>query len=300
MEIILLGSILLLRVVQSITGKACSKRMPSEPSEIVFYMSFRMAISALFAVILLMLSGGILGEILNMPTSGWLIACLTGITLTVSTICGLFAMRYVSVVLSSLFGAAGLLIPTIGGIFLYKQRVAAGQWIGILFLFAAAVLLAASSQKTNGKITPKAIGLLFGSMLANGSTMLLQTLFKNYVPNGNVSVYSFLQFAIPAVALFIAGMLFSGPPGTAIWKNLKPLTGVTLFASASLFGISQVSTIASAVIPLAVLFPISDGGHTVIAAIVAALIYKERFTVKNAFGILIGVSGLVMIKLLGV
>ncbi len=299
MEIILLGSILLLRVVQSITGKSCSKLMPADFVGIVNYMSLRMGLSAVGAVVLLIIGGGALSSFGDLSALGWLISIATGAAITVSSICSLLVLKSASVALGSLFGAAGLLVPTISGIFIYNQQVNVWQWLGILCLFAAAVLLGSSSGKTNGKITAKTLLLLFGSMLANGSTMLLQTLFKSYVPDGNVSLYSFLQFVIPCAFLFIVSVLLSVKSQTKLPKIDKKLFGFTVFAALALLGISQISTVASQTIPVAVLFPISDGGGTVISAIVAATMFKEKFTVKSTLGIIIGIGGLVMIKLLG-
>ncbi len=297
-QTMLLGGILLSRVVQSITGKSCSRLMPSSMREVTVYMSLRMGLSAFAAMVSFLVSADILEAFSSMSVLGFVLAMLTGVAITVSSICGLMVLNGSSVALGSLFSAAGLLVPTIGGIFIYNQNVKIGQWAGILALFAAAMLLASSSGKTNGKITPKTVFLLFGSMLSNGATMLLQTLYKTYVPEGDVSLYSLLQFAIPSVVLFAVGLLKSKKEGQPLPKFDKMLIMFTVLAAVALFSISQISTVASAVIPVAVLFPISDGGGTVISAIVAAVMFKERFTVKSALGVIVGVAGLVMIKLL--
>ncbi len=235
-----------------------------------------------------------------MSVWGWIISAATGICIALSSICSLLVLKSASVALGSLFSAAGLLVPTVSGIFIYNQPVSAGQWTGILCLFVSAVLLGSSSGKTNGKITLKTVILLSGSMLSNGATMLLQTLFKSYVPNGNVSLYSFLQFIIPSVFLFAISFAVAAKAKEKIAKTDKKLFVFTVFAALALLGISQISTVASEHIPVAVLFPVSDGGGTVISAIVAATMFKEKFTVKSTLGIIIGISGLVMIKLLGV
>ncbi len=299
MEFLILGAILLLRVVQSITSKSCSKLMPTDFGSIISYMSLRMGLSAIGAVALLIIGGSVTSSFVDMPALGRLIAIGTGFAITLSSICSLLALKSASVALGSLFSAAGLLVPTVSGIFIFNQQVKIGQWLGIICLFAAAVLLGSSSGKTNGKVTAKTIILLFGSMLANGTTMLLQTLFKSYVPDGNVSLYSFLQFAVPCVFLFVLSISRSARSHTRLPKTDKKLLIFTVFASLALLGISQISTIASQTIPVAVLFPISDGGGTVISAIVAATMFKEKFTLKSTLGIIIGIGGLVMIKLLG-
>ncbi len=307
MELIYLGCILLLRVVQNIAKKANSNLAPTTPRGVSVYLSLMNGFSAGFALILLLLSGNIIASIAGLPALGWIISCATGATLTISTLCSLFALKGSSIVLGSLFGMAGLIIPTIFGIFIYNQSVSWLQWFGIALLFVAAVLLASSSKKTNGKLTIKTVLLLFLSMLANGFTMLLQTLYKNFLPSADVTLYTFFQFFIPSIVMLLVFFIMSIPKARANLdvaqqkeensiKFSKKLIFFMLLSAVSIFGISQISTIASAIIPVAVLFPISDGGAVIIAAIVAAVIYKEKITWKSALGIVIGIIAVCIMK----
>lgn len=301
MEFALFGSILALRVVQNITSKSCSKLMPTDGFGLSTYMSLKMGLSAVAAFVFLIVSlrGNVIGSITTLSPLGWILSIGTGLTITISSICSLLCMHGASIALVVLFGSAGLLVPTISGIFIFGQKIAVGQWLGIACLMVAAVLLASSSNKTNAKINTKTILLLFGSMLANGATMLLQTLYKAYVPNGNVSLYSFLQFAIPSLGLLAVGLIGRKKQKVEGQKISKKLFIITLLSAIALFGISQISTVASAIIPVAILFSISDGGNTVISAVVAALFFKEKFTLRSLIGIIVGVGGLIMMKLLG-
>ncbi len=298
-QLLYLGGILLLRVVQKISGKANSKEMPRDPRGISAYMAMRMGLSAVAALLLLLLSGSVLNAVSELPPLGWLISCATGLTLTLSSICSLLALHGSSIVLGALFSMAGLLIPTISGIFIFGQAVSFLQWGGIACLFGAAWLLASASQKTNGKLTGKTLVLLFGSMLANGGTMLLQALYKTYVPTGSVTLYSLLQFAIPALAMLLLFGGYSARPQREPVRFSLRLVIFTVLGAVALFGISQISTIASETIPISVLFPVSDGGGAVISAIVAAVVYKEKLTFKSAVGILVGILGVCAMKLGG-
>ncbi len=232
-----------------------------------------------------------------MPLLGWLLALSTGITLTMASLISLIVMKKAVIVLVSLIGTAGLLVPTVSGIFLYGQAIKIGQGAGIGLLFVATLFLSAQSKATNGKLEIKTILLLIGYMISNGGTMLLQTLYKKYVPTGSVSIYSFLQFAIPSIILLILASLWSVKEKKPMPHIEKRLMGYTVFAAAALFGISQISTIASAMVPVAVLFPISDGGGMIISAAVAAIMFKEKLTIKSVCGIIVGILGIILLKL---
>ncbi len=263
---------------------------------LVSFNAISMGMSALFAGLLLLATFSF-QDFATLSLLGWLIACATGVTICIASVCSLLAMRGSSILLDSLFSMAGLLVPTVSGIFILSQTVVPLQWMGMVLLFGSAFLLASSSKKTNGRITAKTMVLLFGSMLANGSTMLLQVLFKTYVPTGSVLVYSFLQFAIVAVFLFMAALILSRKEKQKLYVPDKKLMAFTAVSAGALFGISQLSTMASAVVPVAVLFPISDGGGMIISALVADLIYKEKINLKSSLGIIIGITGLILMKL---
>ncbi len=298
MELVYLGAILAFRVVQKTASKATSLEMPHTATGMSLFMSVKMGMSAAAALSMLLLSGSAGESLAALPPLGWVISCATGLTLSVSTICSLLALRGSSITLGALFSMAGLLIPMISGIFLYDQPVSLFQWGGVVALLAAAWLLAAASQQTNGRLTLRTLVLLVGSMTANGCTMLLQTLYKAYVPEGSVSLYSFLQFAIPAVLMLL---FFLGSAGETqkSFKFSKKLLFATAASAVALFGISQTATVASETVPIAVLFPVSDGGGAVIAAIVAAVVYHEKLTVKSGLGILVGIVGVCIMKLGG-
>ncbi len=293
--IFILG-ILLLRVFQKISSKAISNDIPSNIVGLSGYNAISMGISAAFAAILLIFNFSI-KEFTNISSLGWIIACLTGATICVSSICSLLAMRGSSILLNSLFGMAGLLVPTISGIFIFDQKVEPMQWLGLISLFVAALLLTSSSKKTNGKITVKTVLLLLGSMLSNGCTMLLQVLYKTYVPMGSVLVYSFLQFSITAAVLFVIAFIWSKITNSKIFVPNKKLMSFTFISAGSLFGISQLSTMASAIVPIAILFPVSDGGGMIISALVGDMVYKEKMNIKSYFGIIVGVVGILFMKL---
>ena len=297
-ELMYLGGILSFRVLQKISNKAISNDMPGKAHGVSAYLSMSMGMSAAVAFILL-LFGDASKDIVSMPPEGWGISVATGVTLTISVTCSLFALRGSSMVLGALFGMAGLLVPIISGIFIFGQSVSPMQWGGILLLFIAAWLLASSSEKTNGKLTLKTLFLLLGSMLSNGGTMLLQTLYKHYVPEGNVSLYSFLQFLIPAVTMLILTFILRANGKVDRFRPSKKLVIFTAISAVSLLAISQLSTMASAVVPVAVLFPVSDGGGMIISAIVASVMYKEKLNVKSVIGIAAGILAIVSMKVFG-
>lgn len=106
-------------------------------------------------------------------------------------------------VLASLAGSAGLLLPCITGIFMFDEPMSAVQFIGIGLLIFSGWLLIGYSKEQTGSFTMRTMLLLLGSMLSNGMVMVSQKMFSKFLPNESASVFSFLAFGLLGVGMLI-------------------------------------------------------------------------------------------------
>lgn len=274
----------------------CNKRVSGSiggTREFLQYAAFRNVLCAVLALAMIIISGnGFRADLLTV-----LISALSGLCLTASLCLGLLALRSGTVALTSMFGTAGLLIPAIAGIFLFDEPVSAGQWIGIAIFFVAAYLLISSSKRIYTGFSAKTVLLLLGVLMAEGCTMLSQQMFAMYVPDGDVSVFSFFSFGIPSVVICLYLLLSHKKRENEKKSSLTPTAmrlGVVL--AVAVFIINQLATLAASVVSPIVLFTFINGGSTIIGAIVAAVAFKEKLTPRSVLGVLIGVLALIIIK----
>lgn len=288
---IYIGIILLCRVAQHMCNKKASNGVQGTTA-LLTYATFRNVLSAVLALFAILISGN--GFRCNVLTI--IISVLSGICLTASTYLGMLALRNGTVALTSMFGTAGLLIPAVAGIFMFGKPVSIGQWVGIAVFFAAAYLLISSSKKIYAGFSFKTLLLLCAVLLTEGCTMLSQQMFAQYVPNGDVSVFSFFSFGIPGVVMTFY-LLIAHKGGKTEESKLAPkVLGFGVILSVAVFVINQLATLAAAVVSPVVLFTFINGGSTIIGTIVAAVVFREKLTVKSVVGVLIGVTALIMIK----
>ena len=289
-----LFSILIARVVQAIF----SKRSSNEVDNIVLtvkYTAYKCAVSAGFGLILLLTD--ISNIRFDLPTVS--IAALSGVSLFFSTFFSIYGMKSGTVSLVSMFGTAGLLVPIIAGVFLFDQPVSLMQGIGTAIFFVSAWLLIKNSKNTYSRFNFKTFLLLIGSMLANGTTMLAQQMYTHYVPNGRISLFSFLSFGIVAAA-GLPTALVMGKTEKYKGENIK--LGKTLYIcgialAAAVFVINQFATTLTALLPPVFLFTFINGGGTIISTLVAAVMYKEKLSVYSILGVIIGIGSMIMIKM---
>ena len=283
--------ILMCRIVQHICGKNESNSI-KDISCFIQYCSYSNILSSILGLFLILIAQ----NGFNFSLITLLISCFSGIMLAASSGFILAAMKSGTVALSSLFSTAGILVPCIAGIFIFNQPMSYGQWIGIALFFVAAYLLIGSSAKIYNGFSLKTFLLLIGTMLANGFTMLAQQMFTFYVPDGDVSVFSFLSFGIVGVLMLILACIPTKGEIKIQYRLSNKLLILGAVSAVAVFIINQLATLSTALVPPSILFAFINGGSTIIAAIVAAICFHEKLTLRSILGITIGVVSLIIIK----
>ena len=291
MASIYISIILLCRIAQHICGKNTSKSIKGI-SCFIQYCAYSNILSAILGLLLILLAK----NGFNCSLNTLLISCFSGLMLAASSGFSLAAMKSGTIALTSLFGTGGILVPCIAGIFLFGHPMSWGQWGGIALFFVAAYLLIGSSAKIYSGFSFKTLILLIGTMLTNGFTMLAQQMFTFYVPDGDVSVFSFLSFGIVGVLLLILSLIPAKGEAKIEYRLSSKLLLLGAVSAIAVFIINQLATLSTELVSPAILFAFINGGSTIIAAIVAAVGFHEKLAIRSILGIIIGVIALVIIK----
>ena len=287
--------VLIFRVVQTFCNKNTSI-MIKNTKMLLGFTAYQNLISAVLALILILAGGS--GFYIDLKTV--IIALFSGVTLFMSVFFGIYAMRSGTVGLSSMFATAGLIIPIIAGMFLFNQPVHAMQWFGVGVFFVSAWLLIGSSKEIFGSFSIKTLLLLLGALVSNGGTMLAQQMFTTYVPEGRVTLFSFLSFGIIAIlgALLTAVWGKNGGENEKLSEGQRKaliINGAGL--ALSIFIINQLATLSTALVSPVILFTFINGGGTIASTVVAAMVFNERLTKRSVFGVISGVVSLIIIKM---
>ncbi len=294
-DYIILIIILLLRVPQNFSIKKTSGLVTNSQSYFL-YGTYSYTLAGLIAFVMLLFDGM---SGFSLPAVG--ISALGAVSLAVSLFCSIEALKSGVMVLAAMAGSAGLLLPCIAGIFMFNEPMKPMQFIGIALLIFSGWLLIGYSKEQTGSFTPRTLLLLIGSMLSNGSVMLAQKMFSKYLPDTSVSIFSFLTFGLIGIGMFIGLVpsLLSQSGRAKIAAVPKPVFLYGTISSIILLAINQLATLAGRNVPSAIMFPINDGGATIITAITAAIFFKEKLTVRSVCGLILGIGSLIVINLFG-
>ncbi len=292
MGALLISIILFIRFFQNFSDKKSSIFIPNSFPEKMKFFSLTNMLAAVLSGIAIALNG----NGLQLDGKTLLISVFSGMALTLSSILGLLAMKSGAIALCSLFATAGLLVPCFGAVFISHTIPSVWQWVGLIIFLISSTWLIKSSQNTNTSFSIKTLLLLIGSLLANGFTMLAQTMFTVYVPNGDIAAFSLMTFLIPAVVLFalsIGGCAFAKRP----LKQLpKKLVFYGVLSSVCVFFINYLATESTRMVAPIVLFSMINGGNTIIAALVGRICFNEKLSKSGVFALVIGIAALILIK----
>lgn len=294
-DYIFLIIILLLRVPQNFSSKKTSGLVTNSQSYFL-YGTYSYTLAGLIAFVMLLFDGM---SGFSLPAVG--ISALGAVSLAVSLFCSIEALKSGVMVLAAMASSAGLLLPCIAGIFMFNEPMKPMQFIGIALLIFSGWLLIGYSKEQTGSFTPRTLLLLIGCMLSNGSVMLAQKMFSKYLPDTSVSIFSFLTFGLIGIGMFIGLVpsLLSQSGRAKIAAVPKPVFLYGTISSIILLAINQLATLAGRNVPSAIMFPINDGGATIITAITAAIFFKEKLTVRSVCGLILGIGSLIVINLFG-
>lgn len=203
-----IGIIMLMRVVQSVLNKRTSRMIPRNSIAYLKYTAYYQSVAGALAGMLLLISV-LRGATIESFGMTLLYASVSGIALGINCILGKYLLNLTTIALVSIFGTAGLLIPSIASIFLFGEKMMWYQWIALVVFMVGAYLIIGNSKKVYKKFTVKTLLLLLLNFTMNGLTMLIQKIFGMRVPEGNTSMFSFITFAVGGIISCVGLCVFA-------------------------------------------------------------------------------------------
>lgn len=279
--------ILFCKLLQPLLNKTCSMEL-SDAKMFMKYMIIRQLAAAVIAALICRMS-------VQTDRSMLLFGALFALCLTVCTYAGIAAMQCSAMVMVSLFEMAGLLVPCIAGSFLFGEPMKAAHGVGLAACILSAFLLTKENEETKVSLSAKAWILLLLCLLSNGGIMLTQKMFAVSVPEGSIAAFHFWGFLFSAL-LSLLIYLPTGKKGTNQAKITPKLGVYGTVLSVAMLTISMLSTYVSSLIPAVVLFSAVNGGGLLLCTVVSVFVYREKFTVKMAVGLVMGAAALMMIN----
>lgn len=251
--------------------------------------------AALFFALVALLEGGFSYEWSVLPFS-----LSFGVGYAIATVTGVLALNIGSLTITSLLITYSLMIPTLYGLLFLHEQPGVLKYVGIALLVISLYLVNAPSRKqdeeerTGHRFSIKWLLLVLVSMLSNGIITIIlteqQTRFAGAYKN---------EFMIVSLLVVCACML------PFIIKQDKEHMGEILRKGAVpgvLCGLANGGTnllvmVVTRTMAKSVFFPAISGGSMIVSYIVSRTVFKERYTLVQNCGILLGIVSLVLLNI---
>ena len=221
----------------------------------------------------------------HVPTA--LYACAYGVILLSCNVFGFLALSKGPMALTSIICTYNIIIPCIYGVAFLNEKIRALQGVGFVLLAISMLLL----RKKDKTVEFKKHWLLcvIITFLGNGVNSIILKLHQTIYPGSYQIEFMCIAMFVGFAALFAAMLFTKQKPEISEMKFSVPsgvLTGGTLFLTLYL----------SAEVDATVLFPLTTVFSICINCISSKIIFKDRFTVEQIIGIILGVISVILIK----
>ncbi|NMP38274.1 MAG: hypothetical protein GX051_09200 [Clostridiales bacterium] len=205
-------------------------------------------------------------------------------------VCG--PMSVTSVIMNS-----SVVVPVIYSCAVLHESISVTQIIGLMLLIATFVILSGGSKKSNG-ISARWFILVLISFFANGSTAVIQKVYKLSAAPGGGYDFMGVAYAIAALAVFAAFAADKRKAESGKGFSSAPLFVVlVLVAGLGSFCGNGMLLNLSTVMPASLLYPLMNGALCIIVAAVSLLVFREKVTPRKLSAIACGLGAIIVLNL---
>ena len=196
--------------------------------------------------------------------------------------------------LTTLFSALAILIPILGSVILFDEKMG---WLRIVGLILTVLTFLLNAEKKKGERSadrtwPFLIAL---TLLANGFASLLQKWFARGPYGTEIAGYGFFSYALGAIIAFAAVLLLSRREKNRPTMRLKsPAVGWAAAVGLALGIFQWLYTYALRVYDATLLLPIYSGLSSLFLLCSGVIFFKERPSRRRLAGMAVGLTAVVL------
>lgn len=194
--------------------------------------------------------------------------------------------------LSTLIGSCAFVMATAFGVVWCDEKVSTLQIVGMILLLVS-LFFCVNPQKSTEKLTKKWMLYCFGFFVAGGLVGILYKIFGKSQASGERETM-LLTAACVSTVLFL---IFGSVDAKRVGAPLKPQRGIIPFIVMSGFASCayiRLNLSLSGIIPSVIFFPVSNGGMVILSTVAGRLLFGEKLTRIQYFGIAVGCAAVVV------
>jgi len=196
--------------------------------------------------------------------------------------------------LTSLMTQYSLLIPTTYGLIALDEPVKGTLLIGVVFLAVSLFLINFEKKGEEKKITSKWILYVLLAFVGNGACSTIQKVQQINCQGQYKNEFMIVAYALSVIVL--AGCMLKFERKQCI-SDMKHGVGCIIGRGLGLAIVNFLVLILSNTMPASVMFPVISAGGIVATFAVALFVYKERLSVFQNTGLVMGIISIIFLNL---
>lgn len=231
---------------------------------------------------------------IRISTFSMLLAVVFAAITAAANYCSLMAVATGPMSASTLFVYMGMVIPTAFGILYYRQPVSFFQVVGCVLMIAS--LFLCIQLKRDSSMTVKWLIYAMGSFVMWGAVGICQQLHQESAYAHELNGFLFWSFAILTIFMFIIYIAIKKKITVPCGYRLKSKATVYVLITGIFIGIVyKINLFLTGALPSIIFFPVVNGGVMLLSEISAITAFKEKATVRQLVGILVGILSVCML-----
>ena len=239
------------------------------------------------------------GGRLHLDANTLLWGCIYGITQALFILFKTAAMNSGPVSITTLIGNCSLVVSVVVCFIMWNEPISLADIAGLVLLMVGLSLT--TYKKTGGTFTKKwaVLSLLF---LVLGAGVGIT--FKGFSKSGGTEYTSDMMIvaafvmliSYTVICLFAGGFAFKPTPNAKKENRLFIILALVSGLLSCLY--NRLNIYLSGALDGVIFFPSFNGGVVVLSTVVSMIIFKEKLSVKQLLGLLLGISGICIIGIL--
>jgi len=292
MVILLLPLSMLMWLLNASFGNRFGKAMMRNISDSLLYNIFCLLTSAILLAALMR------PYVLPSPYTLFL-GVLFGIITISGQLSATLALARGPMSITMLIASCAMLIPAVSGAVFWNESIGIFQLAG-LFLMVVSLFLCTyiKSNEKQKKANFLWLILSFIAFLSSGIIGVLQKIHQSSIHKNELDIFLVTAFFTASLLLTVI-FLIQKPKNN--YKKFSLMLRPSFFVMSALAGLAiggmnKINMYLSGVLPSILFFPVYNGGCVLLSAVTSVVVFKEKLTLTQKFGLL---SGALAIALLG-
>jgi drug/metabolite transporter (DMT)-like permease len=249
------------------------------------------------AVIALILTFAVLITATPLSLETLLLGVIFGIATSAGSIFVLLAFSAGEMAYTVLFINASMVIPAFSGALIWDEPISALKIIAAPLIIAAAYFASAKSDK---KTTPYWFPYCLAAFVAQGAIGIIQKVQRKSDYASESLSFLLVAFIVSTLVCLLAAVIFARSDGSRFFRSGAENNTGRYIACVAVCGLTLgfchiVNLYLAGALPSALLFPVQNGGSTVLSVLIALVIFRETPNKRQLAALVVALAALAML-----